>query len=532
MVPGLGEEAGAALSAHPGVAHLSFTGSVAVGRLVQAAAAQNTIPVTLELGGKSPQLVFADADLDAALPFLVNAGIQNAGQTCSAGSRILVERSRLDEVVQRMAGRYRTLRVGPALDDLDVGPLISARQRDVVERYLAFARDSGLAVVAQAPLGSALPAGGFYVRPTLLAPVSDAHRLAQEEIFGPVQVVIPFEDEAGAIAIANGTAYGLVAGVWTRDGGRALRVAPLAQVRPGLRQQLRRRRRRRAAVRRRQVVRPRPREGLRGAVWLLDAEDGGHPPRLRKQGMRLNGKVAIVTGGGSGFGAGIVRKFVAEGAQVLVADLNVEAANAVADSVGASARAMRVDVSDAADVRAMIGAAEVHFGRLDILVNNAGIGHLPQPLEALPEEQFDRLFAVNMKAIYLAMREVVPRFKAQKGGVVLNMASTAGVSPRPRLAWYNASKGWVITATRASAVELAPFGIRVNALNPVAGETPLLATFMGEDTPEMRAKFLATIPLGRFSTPEDLGNAACFLCSDEASMITGVCMEVDGGRCI
>jgi len=248
--------------------------------------------------------------------------------------------------------------------------------------------------------------------------------------------------------------------------------------------------------------------------------------------MRLQDKVAIVTGGGSGFGAGIVRKFVAEGAQVLVADLNLEAALDVATRAGAAARAMRVDVSMAADVRAMIEAAELHFGRLDILVNNAGIGHLPQPLEGLPEEQFDRLFAVNMKAIYLALREAVPRFKAQKRGVVLNMASTAGVSPRPRLAWYNASKGWVITATRASAVELAPFGIRVNALNPVAGETPLLATFMGEDTPEMRAKFLSTIPLGRFSTPEDLGNAACFLCSDEASMITGVCMEVDGGRCI
>ncbi|MBL8307433.1 MAG: SDR family oxidoreductase, partial [Rubrivivax sp.] len=155
---------------------------------------------------------------------------------------------------------------------------------------------------------------------------------------------------------------------------------------------------------------------------------------------------------------------------------------------------------------------------------------------SLPEEEFDRLFAVNMKAVYLAMREAVPRFKAKDGagikGVVLNIASTAGVSPRPRLAWYNASKGWVITATRASAVELAPSGIRVNALNPVAGETPLLKTFMGEDTPEMRARFLSTIPLGRFSTPEDLGNAACYLCSDEASMITGVCMEVDGGRCI
>ncbi len=254
--------------------------------------------------------------------------------------------------------------------------------------------------------------------------------------------------------------------------------------------------------------------------------------------MRLKDKVAIVTGGGSGFGAGIVRKFVAEGAQVLVADVNLEAALDVAVGVGSAARALRVDVANAADVRLMMEAAELHFGRLDILVNNAGVTHLPQPLEDVSEADFDRVVAVNMKAIYLAMREAVPRFKANapgvKGirGVVLNMARTAGVSPRPRLAWYNASKGWVITATRANAVELAPFGIRVVALNPVAGETPLLKSFMGEDTPEMRAKFLSTIPLGRFSTPEDLGNAACYLCSDEASMVTGVCMEVDGGRCI
>ncbi len=225
VVPGLGEEAGAALSAHPGVAHLSFTGSVAVGRLVQAAAALNTIPVTLELGGKSPQIVFADADLDAALPFLVNAGIQNAGQTCSAASRILVERSRFDEVVQRMAERYRALRVGPALADRDVGPLISARQRQTVERYLSMARDSNLVVAAQGVIDADAPPGGFYVRPTLLAPVGDTHALAQEEIFGPVQVVIPFDGEDDAARIANGTAYGLVAGVWTRDGSRALRVA-------------------------------------------------------------------------------------------------------------------------------------------------------------------------------------------------------------------------------------------------------------------------------------------------------------------
>jgi 3-oxoacyl-[acyl-carrier protein] reductase len=254
--------------------------------------------------------------------------------------------------------------------------------------------------------------------------------------------------------------------------------------------------------------------------------------------MRMKNKVALVTGGGSGFGEGIVRKFVAEGAMVLVVDMNGEAAERVATGLHGKAHAFCADVSQAAGVRAMFEAAERHLGALDVVVNNAGVGHLPQPLETLPEAEFDRLVAVNMKSIYYAMQEAVPRFKARapnaKGirGVVLNMASTAGVSPRPRLAWYNASKGFVITATRACAVELAPFGIRVNALNPVAGDTPMLKTFMGEDTPEMRAKFLSTIPLGRFSTPEDLGNAACYLCSDEASMITGVCMEVDGGRCI
>ncbi|HVX71659.1 MAG TPA: SDR family oxidoreductase [Devosia sp.] len=245
---------------------------------------------------------------------------------------------------------------------------------------------------------------------------------------------------------------------------------------------------------------------------------------------RLDGKTAIVTGGASGFGAGIVRKFVAEGARVMIADINGDAAAALARELGTTSQ--QVDVSKDISVTAMIDAAYGAFGKLDILVNNAGVSHMPAPLDEISEADFDRVLAVNVKSVYLTARHVVPRFKAARAGVILNVASTAAVSPRPRLSWYNASKGWMVTATKSMAVELAPLGIRVNAINPVAGETPLLKTFMGEDTPEVRAKFLATIPLGRFSTPADMGNAACFLCSDEASMITGVALEVDGGRVI
>ena len=222
VVPGLGREAGAALSGHDGIDHISFTGSVATGSMIQMAAAKHVKPVTLELGGKSPQLVFEDADLDAALPFLVNAGIQNAGQTCSASSRILVQRKVYDKVTARMAERYGALKVGQAMSDLDVGPLISAKQKGIVTGFLALGAD--LEMAAQGVLSDA-PEGGNFVAPTLFAGVNASHALARDEIFGPVQVIIPFEDEAEAVAIANGTEYGLVASVWTENGARQMRLA-------------------------------------------------------------------------------------------------------------------------------------------------------------------------------------------------------------------------------------------------------------------------------------------------------------------
>jgi 3-oxoacyl-[acyl-carrier protein] reductase len=248
--------------------------------------------------------------------------------------------------------------------------------------------------------------------------------------------------------------------------------------------------------------------------------------------MKLRSKVAIVTGGASGFGEGIVRKFVEEGARVLILDRDEEKAQALAEDLNQDVLALKADVTVSGDIEAAVTMVMQRFGRLDILVNNAGIGHTPRPLDELDEEIYDRVMAVNTKSVYLGARATVPYFKSQRSGAILNVASTGGVSPRPNLTWYNASKGWTIAATRAMAIELAPFGIRVNTINPVAGETPLLKTFMGSDDDDVRARFLSTIPIGRFSTPADMGNAAAFLCSDEASMITGVALNVDGGRCI
>ena len=248
--------------------------------------------------------------------------------------------------------------------------------------------------------------------------------------------------------------------------------------------------------------------------------------------MRLKDKTAIVTGAGSGFGKGIAMRFAKEGARVGVVDINAEAAREAASQIGNSAFAMEADVSIDRDVSRMVQEALDRWGQLDILVNNAGTTHRNQPMPEVTEEEYERIFAVNVKSVYLSAKHIVPVMKKQGFGVILNVASTAGVRPRPGLVWYNTSKGAMMTATKAMAIELAGEKIRVNAINPVAGETGMLHLFMGEDTPEKRAQFISSIPLGRLSLPEDMANAALFLCSDEAEMITGLCMEVDGGRCI
>ena len=259
---------------------------------------------------------------------------------------------------------------------------------------------------------------------------------------------------------------------------------------------------------------------------------GNSPPR----GPRLAGKTAVVTGAGSGFGEGIARRFAEEGCAVIVNDIVRDTGERVAEDIragGGAAQFVHADVSIGADVAALLQAVLDRFGQLDIVVNNAGTTHRNQPLLDVSEAEFDRVYAVNVKSIYWTAVHMVPYFRRRGGGCFVNIASTAGIRPRPGLTWYNGSKGAVITTSKSMAAELGPDRIRVNCVNPVIGATGLVTEFMGvPDTPENRKRFLATIPLGRYSTPRDVANACLYLASDEAEFITGACLEVDGGRCV
>ena len=246
--------------------------------------------------------------------------------------------------------------------------------------------------------------------------------------------------------------------------------------------------------------------------------------------MRLKNKVAVITGSASGFGKGIAEKFTQEGAKLIMVDINSRLLKKVSKNL--SQDYFVADVSKSSNFKSLFNYVYRKYKTADIIVNNAGVTHKPKSMETVTEKEFNKVFNVNAKSVYFCGKYFIPKMKKIKKGVILNVASTAGLSPRPKLNWYNASKGWMITATKAMAIELAPHKVRVNAIAPVAGLTPLLKSFMGGNSIKKKQSFLSTIPIGRFSTPQDMGNAACFLCSDEASMITGVVLEVDGGRCI
>ena len=246
--------------------------------------------------------------------------------------------------------------------------------------------------------------------------------------------------------------------------------------------------------------------------------------------MRLKNKIAIITGSASGFGKGIAKKFSEEGAKLIMVDINSKLLKKISNNL--SQDYFVADVSKSSDFKSLKNFAHKKYGNIDIIVNNAGVTHKPKFMESVNEKDFNKVFNINAKSVYYCAKYFLPKMKKNRKGVILNVASTAGISPRPKLNWYNATKGWMITATKAMAIELATFNVRVNAIAPVAGLTPLLKSFMGGNTPKKKRSFLSTIPIGRFSTPEDMGNAACFLCSDEAGMITGTILEVDGGRCI
>ncbi len=470
VVTGLGETAGDALARHPGVDVIGFTGSTEVGTLVQAAAAQHHARCILELGGKSAQIVFADADLDAAIPAIVRAIVQNGGQTCSAGSRVLIEACAFGQVAERLAAAFARLRIGLPASDPDVGPLINgaqfARVRGYVDRAAArCGRRSRAQQPARRSPGRRLLRRADAVRSGARTPRAGVRGSVRS---GALCVDVRRRARCDPVGERDAVRSGgrRVDGERQPSDARGAR----ASRRSSLHQLLRRRRRDRTAVRRFPQERTRPRQGLRSDARVQHPADDHAEVRMSSRDGALQGKIAVVTGGGSGFGAEIARKLAQEGASVTLLDVDEAGGTRVAGEVDAlrpgSARFLRCDVSRHGDVAAAVRRIAGADGRIDVYVNNAGITHRNRPMLEVGEDWFDRIFAVNVKALFLSALELVPVFRAQGGGSIVNVASTAGIRPRPGLTVYNASKGAAIAFSKSMAVEFAPDNIRVNAVCP------------------------------------------------------------------
>ena len=520
VLPGKGSVVGQRFVDHPGVRKVVFTGSTEVGKQIMAGCAAQVKRVTLELGGKNANIVFADADLEKAAATAPYGVFDNAGQDCCARSLILVQASAYDRFMELLEPAVHGVVVGdPGDEKTEMGPLISAAHREKVASYVP--DDAPVAFRGTAPTGP-----GFWFPPTVLTPPDLRHPAVADEVFGPVVAVVPFAEEADALRMANATEYGL-SGL-DLDPRRRPRVAGGARCRS--RQpvgQLALFGALLDAVRRLQAVRPRPRAGPRRRGGVHRNQE-----RLSEHGgvmvQRFEGRVAVITGGASGIGLASARRLASEGAKVVIADLTPVEGKAAADEIGGAF--VQTDVTDAEQVESLFHTTVEQFGSVDVAFNNAGISP-PEDDSILTTgiDAWERVQRVNLTSVYHCCKAVLPHMQRQGKGSIINTASFVAVmGAATSQISYTASKGGVLAMSRELGIQFARENIRVNALCPGPVNTPLLKELFAKD-PERAARRLVHVPVGRFAEPEEIAAAVAFLASDDASFITASQFLVDGG---